>query len=125
MIRDKKAFSARLTKAKIDKIFENFVSILTRSIKAVYRVKDLRRQKGPLMGLICGRSIYLRDGMSDTNLVKTLVHELLHYFLDTSHEKTVRRIEDHLWRRFSKQQKAVLRAFIPNQPVLEIPPVHC
>lgn len=125
MIRDKKAFSARLTKEKIDKIFENFVSILTKNIKAIYRVKDLQWQKGALMGLLYGRIIYLRDGMSDTNLAKTLVHELIHFFLDTSHEKTVRRITDLLWRRFSKQQKAILRAFIPNQPVLEIPPVHC
>lgn len=120
----KKLLSGRLTQKTVDWIFNEFVSALKNKIKAVYRVKDLRDYKKPLWGLIYNEVVYLDNGASDKRLAKTLVHELLHYFLDTANEKLVRHIEDRLWRRFSQKQKSTFFSFIPDKPVLQIPPLH-
>ncbi len=55
--------------------------------------------------------------------VETLIHELSHILLPTTRERDILTIERLMARRITRDQRAILRAFIPRHQVKRYPRV--
>jgi len=105
-------------KLLVNCIFEEFRCILRCFIYEVRLEENLRDEKGKRLAgrLSAGRRIiYIDNDQCEHEKIKTLIHELAHFLFGSAPEKLIIKIEELLWRRFSRKQKRSLEKWLPKQ----------
>ena len=119
----------------VDWHFRQVIYYLENKVSAILIVnkslKDPRNKKILLRGYIDvnhkGRAIIFVSGIKNTHadremMGKTLTHEVAHGFLeDYVHEKSILTLEDLLWNAFTKDQKNIIKSFLPKHKVKRAP----
>ncbi|NCN52932.1 hypothetical protein GW950_00520 [Candidatus Wolfebacteria bacterium] len=110
-----------LSKSKLANwLFRSIIKTLESSdVKNIYKVKILKwpkdRRKRLLGYLDDDGGIWLSgENESISALAKTLIHEASHVYLYTAVERRIRRFEDLLWADLSKNQKNIIKSYIPK-----------
>lgn len=109
----------------IDNLFLLFLDILRKGDVAVHRIKDLKNPDDgkKISGLLWNKKIYIEDGLDQAELIKTLIHELIHFIFDdlSVEEILVVNMEELIWQKLSEEQKNQLWEYIPQIPSEIVP----
>lgn len=117
-----------------DLIFKEFLTTLNKSKGDVIKIRLKKKLYDPadkfkkaLIGLYIPEEnlIYINPSKyihrSRIMIVKTLIHELSHIIFFPTSEKRIRSIEEILWKKFNKNQKNILKSYIPYKEVKRNP----
>ncbi len=107
--------------------FELFIEALNNKISCIQRVRVLYfpgpGEKQPLWGCIIRDRIYIWGNCAKKIATRTLIHELAHFVFELSgidqDEEIANKIEENLWKAFSRAQKNRLWSYIPAEITLD------
>jgi hypothetical protein len=114
----------------VDWEFRQLIRVLDREVEAIRKKKVLRdpddRRKFFRGLLMHGKEIYLSSHKKDGPIVKTLIHEAAHLLYPCVPNRYIYEKEEILWKRFTDEQKRLLRSYIPKhhstaEPISEPP----
>jgi len=108
-----------------DWIFSRVIHNLNYKIEATLLKKNLRekhcKKTIELYGYIDSDVISLSAAKSlhpdREAIAKTLLHEVLHNVFCPIYERNIRRLEDLIWEKLSREQIAILKSYVPRHIV--------
>lgn len=110
---------------RVDNLFSLFLHFLKNGDVEIRRIKDLKNPDDgeKISGLLWNKKIYIEHALDRKELIKTLIHELTHYFFDNPdiEENLVIKMEEFLWEKLSKKQKDELWEYMPQIPIEIMP----
>ncbi len=109
----------------VDWIFSRVIYALNHKIEAILLKKDLqekhRGKTSNFYGYLDGDVISLNASkifhLNREAIAKTLLHEAMHSAFCCIYERDIRRLEDLVWEKLSKDQRSLLKSYIPKHKV--------
>ncbi|MEK7520871.1 MAG: hypothetical protein AAB560_02215 [Patescibacteria group bacterium] len=127
MAKQKKRLDPRSGDQLTDWFFRNCLFVLNNIVARISKKENLRdpdRRWRKLDGLLLTESdeVYLEAGLHINDRLVTLIHECLHILLPETRENKILQLEKILWRRFTHDQKKIIKTYIPKHKVKKGPP---